>query len=97
MEDELDKIEHKGRIANWESIGVEAIKADLEHSGGTRYVGRHHQLAWKWLERKRLQFGDAVKKENDVVSSDALMLQPNFFGIGLNFNAIWRWARCWKK
>lgn len=82
MTDELDKPENQGRVARWEEIGVDAIRADLEHANGLRHVGRHADLAWRWVKSKE---GDE-SKDNGI-----LMLEPNLYGLGFRLKPLLKW------
>jgi hypothetical protein len=55
MTDELKNEKNKGRIAQWEARGVDVIKADLVHTNGRRYVGKHKELAWDWVRQQEKQ------------------------------------------
>lgn len=47
-----------GRYEHWEKLGVDQVKADLEHTGGLRVVGggpEVTQMAWEWLRMKQGQ------------------------------------------
>lgn len=79
---DLEKAENKGRIAQWEEIGVDAIKADLEHAGGIRHVGRHTALAWQWVRSKQ--------EKPPVKNEDVLLIRPNLYGIGFDLRALLR-------
>ena len=85
--DELNLEKNKNRIKNWEKLGVLAIKADLEHANGRRHVGKHQALAWKWVESKL----------NPPVKENALILQPNFYGIGVNLRSAYKIILGWFK
>ena len=54
--EELIKQAH--RFEQWEKLGVNRVKSDLENSGGTRVVGgtlEVQDLAWKWVQMKEAQ------------------------------------------
>lgn len=68
---ELRDPKHANRIARWEGIGVDAIRADL-NSTGTKYVGSfaNQQLAWKWIKSKEKQkekIGDHKNKNIEAI------------------------------
>ena len=84
---ELNLDKNKNRIKNWEKIGVLAIKADLEYANGRRHVGKHQALAWKWVESKL----------NQTVKDDVLILQPNFYGLGVNLRSAYKRISGWFK
>lgn len=73
---ELDEEQHKGRIANWEKYGADAIKSDLDN-GGTGIVGRHKTLAWKWLRRKQAQERERQLQEEAKKKSVGNRLKEN--------------------
>jgi hypothetical protein len=91
---ELHNPDNLNRIANWEKIGTDAIKADLE-SGGTRYVGtfKNQNLAWKWLKFKESQ----SKQEKNGTLFEAALLRPNIFGFGVDLKIWWKGATNKKK
>ena len=46
------------RFEHWEKLGLEQVKADLEHTGGLRVVGGGPgvaQMAWDWVRMKEGQ------------------------------------------
>lgn len=47
-----------GRFESWEKLGLDQVKADLEHTGGLRVVGggpEVTQLDWDWIRMKQGQ------------------------------------------
>lgn len=87
---ELRMAENQGRIAQWEEHGVDAIKADLEHSNGIRIVGRHTRLAWKWVKFKEAQNRQA--QEADKLS-DTVSLTPEVFGMSIDLKKLFKWGK----
>jgi hypothetical protein len=58
-------------------------------SGGFSYFNVKVNLAGKeWLESKQEKLGPSLQIGDDIVD-----LKPNFMGIGLNLNALFRWFR----
>jgi hypothetical protein len=46
------------RFEQWEKLGLDRVKSDLEHTGGMRVVGSTPEvqdLAWKWVRMKEEQ------------------------------------------
>ena len=46
----------QAQFNHWESLGVDQVRSDLEHAGGTRIVGgtqENVQLAWQWVCKKQ--------------------------------------------
>lgn len=46
------------RFEQWEKLGVQRVKSDLEHTGGMRDIGGPQEvrdLAWKWVQMKEAQ------------------------------------------
>ena len=84
---ELEKPEHQRRIAHWEGLGLALIKADLEHRNGIGFVGRHVELAWKWVKFKETQ---AEIQKNEIDWSDAVELKPGFMGISIDLKRIFK-------
>src|SRR5437016_12920992 len=44
------------RYEQWEKLGIDQVKADLEHTGGIRVVGgpaEVTQMAWEWVHMKQ--------------------------------------------
>jgi hypothetical protein len=77
------------RFAQWEEIGVEAIRADLE-SGGHQYVGgppEVHVLAWEWVLMKD---GQKVAAAKEVVS-----LRPTLYGVSIDLKEVGRKIKRW--
>jgi hypothetical protein len=63
-----------GRYEHWEKLGLEQVKADLEHTGGLRVVGggpEVAQMAWAWVRMKQ---GEAMLPAGKRSGGDALPL-----------------------
>jgi hypothetical protein len=66
--EELIKQAH--RFEQWEKLGVNRVKSDLENTGGMREIGGTQEvrdLAWKWVEMKEAQ-ATAIAKEQATAS-----------------------------
>ena len=104
----MDEAKRKRRIERFEQLGEETVRADMA-TGGHRYIGgppEVRQLALDWLaekERQR-QKTDVVPRASDNAASseephvtDSLVLQPNFFGVGIDLKKLWRALTPWMK
>lgn len=63
----IDEAGRQSRFARWEQMGLDRVKADLVHTGGSREVGGAHnvrELAWEWVHMKEAQ--GAGKQKNSV-------------------------------
>ena len=90
-----DIISEKGRrdrFAQWEKLGVDQVKADLQ-TGGIRVVGGTQavqNLAWEWVRLKEAEQAAAASQPK---AAEILTLKPNFHGIGIDLNELGRSAR----
>jgi hypothetical protein len=71
-EDEISEAGRTARFEQWEKLGVDAIRADLETTGGHRLVGGPpvvRRLAWEWVRMKQAERPVSLA---DLVPSDSL-------------------------
>lgn len=71
--EELIKQAH--RFEQWEKLGVNRVKSDLENTGGTRVVGGRlevQELAWKWVQMIEAQ-ATTIARENAAASHLAVI------------------------
>jgi hypothetical protein len=87
---EPSEITQEGRIAQfkqWETYGVDIIRADLQR-GGTRYVGGPpavQALALEWVRSKETQTPPTSQQPKEL-----LTLKPGMFGINIDLKELWR-------
>jgi hypothetical protein len=78
------------RIANWQRHGVDAIEADLTHTGGSRLVGGPPgtaEDAWRWVRYMRNQ---ERARQRELVT-----IRPGIWGMNLDLMALGRRIRNW--
>lgn len=71
-EDEISEAGRTARFEQWEKLGVDVIRADLETTGGHRFVGGPpavRRLAWEWVRIKQAERPGSLA---DLVPSDSL-------------------------
>ena len=81
----------KARFEQWEKLGLDRIKHDLEHTKGVVVVGgtlEVQALAWEWVRLKEAEQAN-VKEEPDEV----LTLKPGIWGMSVNLKEAWRRSR----
>jgi hypothetical protein len=94
--EEPSTISQEGRIARfaqWEKIGLDAIKADL-NTGGSKFVGGPPEvraLAREWVRNREAN----TQKPTQPQSSELLSLKPGMWGVNVDLKELWRRARRW--
>ena len=77
----------KRRIEKFEELGEKTLRADMD-AGGDRHVGGTpavRQLARDWLAER-----EAAGKVQSFPDTNPFILQPNFFGLGIDLKKLWR-------
>ena len=63
-------LKQNARFEQWEKLGVNRVKSDLENSGGIRDIGGPQEvrdLAWKWVQMKEAK-ATAIAREHAAAS-----------------------------
>lgn len=66
---EISDAGRKAYFEQWEQLGLNQVKSDLEHTGGIRVVGGPREvtdLAWKWVEMKENQAKANVERPSSA-------------------------------
>jgi predicted nucleotide-binding protein len=65
------------RFEHWERLGLDQVKADLEHTGGLRVVGPQlAQMAWDWVRMKEAE-GAGPRLEAAPLAAHLLLDEAN--------------------
>lgn len=95
MTSPIDEAGRQARFARWEQMGLERVKADLVHTGGSREVGGAHdvrELAWEWVHMKEAQ-GAAKQKSPGaplLLISESRLVELRALCSGLDFKKLIR-------
>jgi Hypothetical protein (DUF2513) len=67
--DEISDEGRRERLARWEELGLDQVKADLVNNGGREFIGDGKDvlsLAWKWVHEKE-QAPKPAKRDMDLI------------------------------
>ena len=93
----MDELKRKRRIEHFEKLGEETVRADMA-TGGYRHIGGSpevRKLAREWLAGKERQRQKAAHPSTSDNVTGPLILQPNFFGLGIDLKKVWRKVTQW--
>ena len=67
--DEISDEGRRERLARWEELGLDRVKADLVNNSGREFIGSGEadlKLAWKWVHEKE-QAPMPAKRDMDMI------------------------------
>jgi hypothetical protein len=78
------------RFEQWEKLGVDQVKADLQ-TGGFRVVGGTQavrDLAWEWVRMKETSRPPARRRDKDLIRKLLQILEQSGTNRGFSFEAV---------
>ena len=95
----------KARFESWEQLGVDAIRTDLEMTGGLRFVGGPpsvRNLAWEWVRMKERQKPEPVSPSTSNSPTtppqqkpEVFTVRPSFWGMSIDLKELGRRIVTW--
>ena len=89
-EDIISEEGRRSRFEQWEQLGVDQVKADLQN-GGWRIVGGTpavRALAWEWVRLKEMPPQTARRRDKDLVRKLLQILEQSGTTRGFSFDAV---------
>jgi len=104
-DDEISEEGRRRRFAQWEQLGVDVIRTDLEATGGRRFVGGPpavRKLAWEWVRSKEVSSSTGASSRFEVpvvpptpAERELVTLKPTLWGVGIDLKEVGRRVYKW--